>query len=91
MGLVVLLLMTGLILMARLVMRLIWMLVPLLIAAVPRALHVAQTAAQRFDFLFVRIFLTFGQFKGFQHAFHVIQRFAQAVDDAIDLFDRLLN
>jgi hypothetical protein len=44
-----------------------------------------------FDFLFVGIFLALGEFKRFEHFFHVIERFAKDLDNMIDLVDGALN
>lgn len=46
-------------------------------AAVARMLHMAERAPELFDFLLVGIFLALCQFEGFEHFFHLVERFAQ--------------
>ena len=62
-----------------------------MLGALPRAVQVAQAAAQGLDFVLVGILLPLCQFQGFQHQFHVFQGAAQGLDDAADLFDGLLH
>src|SRR2546425_1147027 len=50
-----------------------------------------QGAAQRLDFLLVRIFLPLGQFKRLQDLLHFIQRRAKRSNNMIHFFDCFLN
>ena len=51
--------------------------------------HMLEAASQGFDLVFVRVFLAFREFERFEHFLHVIQRFLEGGDDAVDFFDRL--
>jgi hypothetical protein len=51
----------------------------------------AKCTPQRLDFPFVGVLLPLGNLERFQDFLHVIQGFAQGLDDSIDLIDGLLN
>ena len=50
-----------------------------------------QAAAQGFDLLLVGYLLPLGQFEGFEHCLHLVQRGSKHLDDVVDLFDRFLD
>src|SRR6266850_3982216 len=56
-----------------------------------RTLHAAQSAAQRFDFLFVRGLLTLRYFQQLEHFIHFIESIPQGFDDLRYLINRFLN
>ena len=62
-----------------------------MLACLPRAVHMAKCTPQRLDFPFVGVLLPLGNLERFQDFLHVIQGFAQGLDDSIDLIDGLLN
>jgi hypothetical protein len=62
-----------------------------MLSAFPRAVELVQAATKRFDFVLVHDLLTLGQFQRLQHFLHVLQCSPKRLDNAVDLFDRLLN
>jgi hypothetical protein len=60
-------------------------------ASFARPLQLMKTAAQGFQFPFVGIPLAFGEFQGFQHLFHIVERLLEGGDDPIHVLDALAN
>ena len=50
-----------------------------------------ERPAQRFEFPFVCVVLSFNQLQRFQHLFHVNESFPKAADDLIDVVNGVLN
>jgi hypothetical protein len=57
----------------------------------PATVQLAQGAPKLFDFLFISELLTLGQFQGFEHFLHSVQRFAEGLNDTIYILNGLLN
>ncbi len=54
-------------------------------------LELAQSAAERLDFVFVGGLLPLGHFESLEHFFHLIKRLAQGVENFSDVLDRFLD
>jgi hypothetical protein len=52
-----------------------------------RAVQLAQGAAQGLDLVFIGILLPLGEFERLQDFLHVVERMAQGLEDAVDLFN----
>jgi hypothetical protein len=47
----------------------------------------AEAAAKGLDLLLVGVLLALGQFNGFEHFLHSVERGVEGFDDVVDLFD----
>jgi hypothetical protein len=60
-------------------------------SALTRAIQLPERAAQGFNFLFVSVLLTLGQFERLQQFLHVLERCLQGFDDFVYIPDGFLN